>query len=350
MQYLVAFLVFTFVVVIHEWGHFIMARKNGIFVEEFAIGMGPAIFKKQGKETLYSFRILPIGGYCKMLGENDSSEDERAFVNKSVVARMKVIVGGVTVNFIFAFIVFWLLNLNNGIIVPVIEELEPGFPGVEAGLQVGDKITKINNRNINIYYDVIYELGQDTDQNVDIEVERNGEALKFNIDLKEDNGRYKIGFSSPYKASFFDKEATNKVTIFEAFKETYFTMIFYVDVTVSSLVRLVTGALGMDNLMGPVGLVNAIGDDYTESVSYGFKVVFVRMISFAAEISLAVGIFNLLPFPALDGGRLVFLFVELLRGKPIPVEKEGYVHLIGFALLILLAVFVAYSDIAKLIS
>ncbi len=359
-------LMFCIVVLIHEGGHFFLARKNGIFVEEFAIGMGPILYEKQGKETLYTVRALPIGGFCRMLGEDDKSNDPRSFSSKSVRARMEVVVAGVIMNFILGFFIFFMLLSYNGYTTTTVGMVREGFPAYNAGLQPGDELKEINGDHINSYNEFSFKLQTADPEDVTIVVERDNEdiTLEMAMQYDEESGRYLMGFSPLYKVGYLRSDETleslqtqfdpatqivpTKAGFFETIAQTFLFIEFYFYATVASLVGLFTGAVGLSVMSGPIGIVSVVGSEYTAAAAMGFGVLLQTMLQLLGTLSLALAVFNILPIPALDGGRLVFLIIEAVRGKPIDPEKEGTVHFIGFVVLMLFALVVTFSDIIKL--
>lgn len=337
---ILALLVFGIIVMIHELGHFLLAKKNGIRVDEFAIGMGPKIWGKQVGETMYCIRLLPLGGSCTM-GEDSDDMSEGSFNSKSVWARISVIAGGPVFNFILAFILSVILVGMIGYDEPVIGDVTPGYSAEEQGLQAGDRIVKMNGKKINIWREVVYYNVFHAGETVEMVYERDGEKHTATITPKKDeNGSYKLGVVSPgeYK----------KANVFTALKYGLYEVKFWISTTVQSLKMLITGQVGVNELSGPVGIVDMVGDTYEQSKAYGFLVVLMEMMNIGILLSANLGVMNLLPIPALDGGRLVFLIIEAIRGKRVPPEKEGVVHFIGLVLLLALMAFVMFHDIKRL--
>lgn len=357
MSIIISLLMFSFIVVIHEFGHYYAAVKNDILVEEFAIGMGPALYKKQGKDTLFTIRLFPIGGYCKMLGEDEDVYSDRSFNSKSVKQRAVVISAGVIMNFLLAFIVFLGFNAYFGYPVPIIGTVAEGYPADEIGLQPGDKILEIDGYNVSTYNDVTFALASVTDPNVHIKYTRDGQKYEDDIVLKlykdEQTGleRYRIGFTPSYRSGIFEDSEYPKVSILGSIHESVYNIWFVVKSTVISLVRMITMNIGAENMSGPIGIIGGIGDSFDSSVkTSGIGVAILNMLYIAGFLSANLAVFNILPFPALDGGRLVFLAIEAVRGKPVDPEKEGRLHYIGFMALLVLAVFIAGNDIYKIIA
>ena len=335
-----AVLIFCVIVVVHEFGHFIVARKCGIDVQEFAIGMGPVIFKKQGKHTLFTLRLLPLGGFCSM-GEDEESDNENSFRNKSVWRRIAVIAAGAIMNLILGFILSIIIFLAAGrVTTTIIAEIVPGSGCETAGMAVGDRITKVNGLHIFTANDIIYELRNDEDGVLDFFVERDGEKLTFNgvkfgLTVDEETGERVLNYD--FKVYMKDMTAA------ELLPAAANKFMYYSRLILMSLRDLISGKYGLNNLQGPVGIVTVISESAQES---GFDIGY--LLDIAMLISVNVGIFNLLPLPALDGGRLVFLIIEAIRRKPVKAETEGMVHFAGFALLMLLMIIVTFNDVKNI--
>ena len=324
----------------HEFGHFILAKKNGIDVEEFAIGMGPALCSKEYKGTKYAIRLFPIGGYCAM-GEDEAATDSpNNFNNKSVWARISVIAAGPIFNFILAFVFAVILTAMVGYDPPVVREVEQGYPAAEAGIQKGDTIVKMGNKKINIYREI--SIYNQFHQGEDVEITYIHDGKKQTVTLipkmDEESGYTRIGITG---------SGNTKANIFTSIQYGVYEVKFWICTTLESLKMLITGQIGADQLSGPVGIVSVVDNTYQQSKSYGLFIVIAQMLNIAILLSANLVVMNLLPLPALDGGRLVFLFVEAIRRKRIPPEKEGYVHLVGIALLMVLMVFVMFNDIRR---
>lgn len=335
-----AVLIFCVIVVVHEFGHFIVARKCGIDVQEFAIGMGPVIFKKQGKHTLFTLRLLPLGGFCSM-GEDEESDNENSFRNKSVWRRIAVIAAGAIMNLILGFILSLIIFLVAGkVTTTIIAEIVPGSGCEAAGMAVGDRITKVNGLHIFTANDIIYELRNDEDGVLDFVVERDGEKLTFNgvkfgLTVDEETGERVLNYDF--------KVYMKNMTAAELLPAAANKFMYYSRLILMSIRDLISGKYGLNNLQGPVGIVTVISESAQES---GFDIGY--LLDIAMLISVNVGIFNLLPLPALDGGRLVFLIIEAVRRKPIKAETEGMVHFAGFALLMLLMIIVTFNDVKNI--
>lgn len=342
MGIILALLVFGVIVTIHELGHFLLAKKNGIHVEEFSIGMGPRLFSKVSGDTRYSIKLLPIGGSC-MMGEDDVEDmSEGSFNTKPVWARISVIAAGPIFNFILAFIFAVILVAWVGYDKPVISDVVPGYSAEAEGMQAGDRILKMNGKKINVWREVQYYNIFHAGETVDLVYERDGERHEVTLTPKKDeNGSYLLGVRPPLK--------NEKANLFTALQYGAYEVKFWICTTLESLKMLVTGQIGADQLSGPVGIVDMVGDTYKQTKSYGFLVVLGELINISILLSANLGVMNLLPLPALDGGRLVFLFIEAIRGKRVAPEKEGMVHFAGLMLLFALMIFVLFNDIKRII-
>lgn len=342
LKIILALVIFSLIIVIHEMGHFLLAKKNGICVTEFSVGMGPRIVSFTKGETRYSLKILPFGGSCMMLGEDGASDDERSFGKKSVWARISVVVAGPIFNFILAFLLSLFIVGSIGYDSPVIYQVMDGYPAQEAGLQAGDKIVKINNENVHLYREIVVFVQFNQGETATVVYERDGEQYSATLKpkLDEETGTYLYGFKGAGTRVKGDAITTIKYSAYE--------VKYWVVTTVKSLGMVFKGKVTADDVQGPVGIVNTIGQTYEESKSSGAFYVWLNMINISILLSANLGVMNLLPLPALDGGRLVFLVIEAIRGKAIDQEKEGMVHFVGLMLLMALMVFVMFNDIRRL--
>lgn len=341
MGIIFAILLFSFIVFFHELGHFALAKKNGIDVDEFSLGMGPTLLSKEYKGTKYCLKLLPIGGSC-MMGEDEEVKDApNSFNNKSVWARISVIAAGPVFNFILAFIFSVILVGMTGYDKPVVAELEPGFPAEEAGIRAGDTIVEIGGKHINIFREINMYNQFHQGKKTEMTYERDGK--EYTVDLTsvmdETRGYYRYGINGGYMTK------ANPLT---ALQYGAYEVKFWINTTIESVKGLINGKVGVDQLSGPVGIVEVVDDSYKQSKEYGTKAVAAQLLYLAILLSANLGVMNLLPLPALDGGRLVFLFLEVIRRKRIAPEKEGYVHLVGIMLLMALMVFVMYNDIKRI--
>lgn len=428
MKILIAVIIFSAVILIHELGHFLLAKKNGIVVTEFSLGMGPRLVSTVRGGTRYSVKLLPLGGSCAMLGE-DTGEDEQpgTFNAAPVWGRISVVAAGPVFNFILAFVLSVIIVGMVGYDPAEVLSVEPGSNAAEAGLREGDIITEFQGYSIDLgkdlyVYSYLNELSEG--ETVHMTVLRDGEEkeLVFEPDVEV---RYLLGFNranaeslqvdsliegmpladagvqpgdvitsingtvlpdgAAYEAYIAEHPLTEEpVTItyerdgleyeasltpgesrtpvmgfgynvgcveaqgFDVLKYGFLEVKYMIRTTIMSLKELVTGGLGVQDLSGPVGVVDAIGDTYEQSKSEGTLMVWMNMLNMAVLLSANLGVMNLLPLPALDGGRLVFLIVEAIRKKPVNRELEGMIHFAGLMLLMALMVVVMYNDILKI--
>jgi regulator of sigma E protease len=326
LTFITAILVFTLLVVIHEFGHFIIARLSGVKIEEFAVGMGPKIYGYQGPETLYSIRAFPLGGFCKMLGEDESNQDPRAFNNKPIFNRIAIIAFGPIMNFILTLLIFSIVFSY----VPMVSQVTENSPASKAGIVAGDKITEINGTPIKEWDQIRPIVDANKGKEISVSYERKGEIQQVNVipapRVGEEGAMIGVVPSIGYKGFSLTRGVSDTINIS---KEMY-----------KFLGQLFTGRASMEYVEGPVKIVKRIG----EAAEVGAAAV----LQFAAFLSLNLCIINLLPLPALDGGRLLFLFIEAIRRKPIDPQKEGLVHFVGFILLMILSVLIIYKDIITL--
>lgn len=343
MSIIIAIIIFSIIILFHELGHFLLAKANGVKVNEFSLGLGPTLFGFTKGVTKYSLKLLPFGGACMMEGEDENSDDQRAFGNKSVWARMSVVFAGPFFNFIMAFIFAIVLVACVGYDKPQIAGVLEGYAADEAGMQEGDIILKLNSTNIHLYREVSAYSLFNAGETVEVVYERDGEKYTTTLEPKydEESGRYLYGF--------LGNSQRTKAGIGEAVSYAFYEVKYCIWSTIESLKMLITGGASVNDLSGPVGIVKNIGDTYESSVSTdGYYYAFLNMLNWAILLSANLGVMNLLPLPALDGGRLVFLVVEAIRRKKIDPDKEGFVHFIGIALLMILMVVVMFNDIRKL--
>ena len=304
MTIIYALLIICVLIFFHELGHFMAAKACGVKVNEFAIGMGPKVLKKQKGETLYSVRAFPLGGFCAMEGEDEDSQDERAFNRKSVWKKAIIIVAGAAMNLIIAIILMIAVNYMNGVPTTTISQVEENSPAYTAGIQKGDKILSINDKKINSWDDV--------------------QAVKNAVNTRELNIKVQSE-KNIVKASANGPSATWNMA-----KSMY-----------SGLYSLITGKVSAKELSGPVGIVYLIN----KGISRGFATV----LYLTSLISLNLAIINMLPLPALDGGRLLMVIIRRLTGKAISSKVEGVIHAVGLGLLLLLTIYVTWNDIVRFI-
>lgn len=340
---LFAILFFGLIIISHELGHFTFAKLFKVKVNQFAIGMGPKLLKKKKGDTEYSLRLLPIGGFVAMEGEDDESEDEGAFCKKKTWKRMIIVAAGATVNLILGFlIVVFMLTQQELIGTPQINSFYEEATTVNYGLKEGDIVKQINGRRVFSQYDLNFLLSRDEDAVVDFVVERNKtehtvNGVKFLTQEKDGMEIMIYDFSVVgVEPSFL---SVMKYGLCETVSIGRIVWISFFD--------LITGRYGFKDLSGPIGTVGYIAEVTQEAVQTKTDLSPVLMIM--ALISINIGIFNLLPIPALDGGRLFFLLIELIFRKPINRKYEGWIHAVGLVLLMLLMVAISFSDITKLV-
>ena len=424
LSIIIAVLILGIVIIVHEFGHFLLAKTNGIVVEEFSVGMGPRILSTQRGTTRYSLKLIPFGGSCMMKGEDGEDEGEGTFNSKSVWRRFSVIAAGPIFNFILAFFGAMIIIGIIGYDPPVVTQVKEGTPEEAAGLKEGDLITSFDGKKIYLARDLYSYLTLEglEDKDITVTVKRDGkkETLTYHPTTED---RYMLGFSynpdenqaqiqsvtiggaladaglqagdyisavdgnevasgealSQYFEDHplldqtvtltylrdgldYDVEVTpqavnyveqgfsynlgrEKTSALGVIKYSVLEVRYWINSTLEGFKLLITGKLGMDSLSGPVGVVNVIGDAYQE----GALMTWLTMINMMILISANLGVANLLPLPALDGGRLVFLIIEAIRRKPIDREKEGMVHAAGMFLLLALMVFIMFNDVRKLL-
>lgn len=348
MNIIIALLVFSFIVLIHELGHFLLAKRAGIKVEEFSIGMGPRIFTVKGKETNYSIKLLPLGGSCMMLGEDEDEEKtEGSFNSKGVLDRFLVIFAGPFFNFILAFVISVLIITNVGIDRPYVAEAISGYPASEAGIEAGDEILQLDNKNITIYREIPLYVYMHPGKTIEVKVRRGegqeAQILNFSLVPKysTERGNYLIGIRPENRVMLKNPLSVIAYSLNE--------VRYNISMTVEGLAHMVRGRLKADQISGPVAIVKAIGDTVEESKPDGFRIVLLNLGAFMALLSANLGVMNLLPIPALDGGRILFILIEAVLRKPLNRKAEGYIHFAGFALLMVLMVFILFNDIRHLI-
>ena len=342
MSIILALIIFSLIILIHELGHFLLAKRGGVTVEEFSLGMGPRLISTVKGGTRYSLKLLPFGGSCMMLGEDEATTEEGSFASKSVWTRISVIAAGPIFNFILAFVLSVIIIGSIGVDKPVILAVSEGFPAAEAGIQKGDTILKMNGTKIRLSREVTNYVTFHQGEDVTFVYEHEGEERTVTLSLEQnEGGRYIFGLStvSSYR---------EKVGAWETLKYSAYEVKYWIQTTISSLKMLFTGQVGINDMSGPVGVVTIIGDTYKESAADGGFYIWLNMLNISILLTANLGVMNLLPLPALDGGRLVFLIIEAIRRKRIDPEKEGMVHFVGLMLLMVLMIVVMFNDIRKL--
>ena len=343
---LASIFVFGLLVVVHELGHFWVARRNGIRILEFSLGMGPKVYGWNKAGTLYAIRALPLGGYVKMAGMDPEegeeglapANDPGSFMNKTVLQRISVIFAGPLMNFLLAIVIFVAVFTYIGVPVEsdsnVIGAVMQDKPAATAGLQPKDKIVAINGVPTPKWGNLTQMIHGSEGKVLTLTIERDAakSEVKLTPQFDKQANKYLIGIGAD---QVFAKKGTFEAAGFGLQRTVDFTKLI-----ITSIFGMITGKIPAD-VGGPVAIVNAIG----QGASQGWA----NLLGLTGMLSIQLGLLNLFPIPALDGSRIVFLAFEGLRGKPLDPDKENFIHLVGFALLILLMVVITYNDILKLI-
>lgn len=393
LSLLAAILVFGLIILFHEFGHFLLAKRGGICVVEFSLGMGPRLLSTVKGGTRYSLKLFPFGGSCMMLGEDDDLSDEGrdekartdiagkaaygedefkstedahdgtnaektrsyagielapgatgvSFNETSVWTRFLVIAAGPIFNFILAFVCAFFVISYVGYDPAQVYDVVEGYPAAEAGLEPGDVITKINGKSIKIYRDVLAYTSFHQGETLNIEYRRGEKLYQAVLEPKysEENKSYMMGISG----GVYNRPES----VFVTAKYSAYELRYWINLTFKSLEMIVKRQVTTDDIAGPVRIVSMIDTTVKESSEYGLMVVLVNLANMCVLLSANLGIMNLLPIPALDGGRLVFIILEALRGRPIDREKEGMIHMAGMAVLMVLMVFILFNDIRNML-
>ncbi len=335
----VTILAFGIMVMLHELGHFLTAKRFGVTVHEFSIGMGPLLCKWGKGETQYSIRLLPLGGYVKLEGEEEESDNPRAFSNISPIKRICILVAGAAMNVLLGFLCFVIINNTYPRVqVPTISSIVENSAAEEAGLQVGDEIIKLNKTPVATQSDVnLFMMGKP--DKVDVTYLRDGEKRVTTLYPTIQNGRLLIGFTSSRK----------ELSFLETLEFSWYDTRYVVKAVFVSIKMLFTGQAKVSDMSGPVGVVQIVGSATESASPHGALAVVMQLLMLFAMISVNLGVFNLLPFPALDGGSIIFAFIELVTRKKLKQEVLGFINLAGLALILGLGIFIMYSDIMKLL-
>lgn len=347
---LFAIVLFGFLIATHEFGHFAIAKLCGVRVNEFSIGMGPLLLKKQGRETLYSLRLLPIGGFCAMEGEDEATDDPRSFARASSWKRFLILIAGAAMNFLTGLVVLLCICASaQSFVVPTLSGFSEGCQAAEEGyLQPRDEILSINGHRVLLYDDVSTLLARGNGETADLVIRRNGEKLSLSdvplaLHDYEENGQIvrRYGLQFTIVPATLGMRLTNSVHCALNFAR----MVWF------GLEDIFSGAAGVKDLSGPIGIVDTMSSVGKSSSSW--QEALLNLSYFGAFIAVNLAVMNLLPLPALDGGRIFFLILNTVLAKvirrKIPGKYEGAVHLIGMGLLLLLMVIVGANDVLRLI-
>lgn len=325
-----AIILFCVMIFPHELGHFIAARKTGVRVNEFAFGMGPVIWRKQGKETLYSIRLFPVGGFCAMEGEDEDSDDPGAFNNKRPWQKIVILAAGSFMNIVCAVIIMSIVVGVLGFTSTTVGNVTEGGPAWQAHMEKGDRIVAVNGGETSDWEEVREAIGESGGEEIAFTVERDGSFREITVTPGiTQEGAYQIGIEckvshNPFRAVIEGAKSTWNITV---------TMF-------DTLARLFTGQLGADNLSGPVGMVQMVNETSRYGLwYYGFL---------TALICINLAIINMLPLPALDGGRIIFVIVSMITGRPVSQRVEGAVHFAGIILLFGLMIYVTFNDVIRI--
>jgi RIP metalloprotease RseP len=428
MPIIIAILALSVLIIVHELGHFLVAKASGILVHEFSLFMGPKLFSVKKGDTTYSLRAIPLGGYVRMEGEEEASDNERAFNRKPILTRIAVIAAGPIMNLVIAVLFFFIVYNYSGYSTSKINEIADNSPAVTAGLQKGDKIVSYNGKKVYDYMDEMLFVYASKGSKADISYERNGKPYTATITpvVYPETTRYILGFTpkaadgtdsnlvdsvskdtpaekagiksgdrivqvndakitnrqqlNDYLLANKDKPVdvivnrdgkpltisqitpmnqktpeqyyigfdftTEKGNFFDTLKQSFISCYSTTRQMFYNLVWLINGTISSKNMMGPVGIVSSIGTVVKQSP--GVMEAVINLLSFSALISINLGVFNLIPFPALDGSKIILMIVEKIRRKPIPPEKEATISLVGFAILIFIMIFATSNDIMRL--
>ncbi|OOM72306.1 putative zinc metalloprotease [Clostridium puniceum] len=330
MYIIMAILAFGVLIIVHELGHFTLAKLNGVRVEEFSIGMGPKIFSKQGKETKYSLALFPIGGYVKMMGEEENVEDERSFSAKSPLRRISIIIAGVFMNYVLAIVIFATIIHNFGYRSTTLAEVQPSSPAQEAGILTGDKVLKVNGLTAFSFENIQAGIALSYGNSINMIVDRNGEKKEITVTpRKNDEGQLLIGVSFP---------KVQDPTLGESFKQSFKQTASLVTQTFKGLEMIFTGKANLKtDVGGPITIIKMSAATAESGIW--------NLASFVGFLSVNLAVFNLLPFPALDGGWCVILLIELITRRKVPDKIVGALNYVGFAALIGLMILVTIKDI-----
>jgi len=339
----IAILIFGFIIIFHELGHFLTAKACGVRVNEFTLGLGPTLFSFGKGETRYCLKLLPFGGSCVMEGEDSESDDERAFNKKPIWQKFLIVFAGPLFNFLLAFILSVIMIGSAGFYAPTVSGTTAGYPAEQAGITAGDTIRQINGYPIHFYNEISIYTFFHKKKPLTIKYERDGRIRTARLKPRYDKitKRYLIGVRGGELRSHPGPIKTIAYGFYEIKYQIY--------VVIESLKELILGHVSINDMSGPVGIVKTIGDTYKSSLADGIYYVVMNLINITILLTANLGVMNLLPFPALDGGRLLIFIIEGISRKKIPEKVEEYINGVGFVILMALMVLIMGNDIRKLI-
>lgn len=343
MHIIIAILIFGFIIIFHELGHFSVAKACNVRVNEFTLGLGPTLVSFGKGETKYCLKLLPFGGSCVMEGEDSESDDDRAFNKKPLWQRFLIVFAGPFFNFLLAFILSLIMIGSAGYYSPTIGQVTAGYPAEEAGLAAGDEIVSINGYPIHFYNEISIYTFFHKKKDYDVRYRHNGEIKETKLSPKYDKKlkRYLLGVVG-------SSDRTHP-GVFGTVQYSFYEIKYQIYVVIQSLKELVLGHVTINDMSGPVGIVKTIGDTYKSSLVEGAYYVVMNMINIAILLTANLGVMNLLPFPALDGGRLLIFIIEGISRRKIPEKVEGYINAVGFIILMALMVLIMGNDIRRII-
>ncbi|MCR5626050.1 MAG: RIP metalloprotease [Lachnospiraceae bacterium] len=341
MSIIISLLIINIIIVIHEGGHCLIAKKSGIAVKEFFVGVGPDIISIEKGGTKYALKLIPFGGACVFDGMFEESDNPSAYLNSPVWRRIATVLAGPFMNFFLSFFLALFVIGIVGIDKPVIAEVMPGYPASEAGISAGDEIVKLDNKRIEIYRDISLEGMFSTGKSVRVTYKHDG-LLKETVltpRYSKEDGRYLFGFRGP-------KEYV-KGNPLEVVKYSIVETRYWIEATVKSLGLIFKGKVTKDDFAGPVGVTKVVGDVYEASKPSGIFYIFLNLMNLTILLSADIGVMNLLPLPALDGGKFLFLLFEAVTGKKPSPRFEGVVQFAGMCLLLVFVIFITFNDITR---
>ncbi|MDR2074563.1 MAG: site-2 protease family protein [Oscillospiraceae bacterium] len=342
--YVWAFFLFNLVIVIHELGHFLTARAFGVNVIEFAIGMGPKFLKISKGGTLFSLRCIPIGGFCAMEGEEGKAGTASSFNSKELWKRVIVLVAGGFMNLVLGFVFAVIVSCARPIAEPTVAQFDSGSVSSETGLRVGDEIRSINGYRVYLGRDLSFALRLNESEEYTVEIMRDG----IPITLKNVKFTTISGSDAKQHAVIDFRVNAAKKNLVNVLNYSALQIASLIKMTLLSIYGLITGKFTLKDMAGPVGMVAQVGELAMSGLKEGFNEALISMLLYMQMFTVSIGMFNLLPFPALDGGRIVFLAAEKIYGKPFKEGVEEIYHTIGFALLMLLMVAITYNDVIRI--